>query len=127
MVSRVTDTGSRSYPRYGGRGITIHPDWLNFDVFYRDMGEAPSEKHTVDRIDNEKGYGPGNCRWATSHEQARNRRTNRFVRIGDQVMCLADAACVLGVRRQRISEWLKAGKLIEVERPAIQNIQTEAA
>lgn len=68
---------SRQYPDYGGRGISYDPRWSSYDVFISDMGVRPSVLHTLDRIDNDKGYNKNNCRWATKQEQAFNRRKRK--------------------------------------------------
>lgn len=75
MWTRCTNPNHRSYHNYGGRGITIDARWKDFTAFYADMGERPSAKHSIDRVNNNCGYGPDNCRWATMAEQLRNRRT----------------------------------------------------
>lgn len=75
MKQRCLNGRHAQYEDYGGRGITICPEWLkSFHNFYRDMGQRPSERHSLDRIENNGNYDPANCRWATSEQQNRNRR-----------------------------------------------------
>lgn len=74
MRERVTNENSLHFDRYGGRGITICDRWLNsFEAFYSDMGSRPSLEYSIDRINNDGNYEPGNCKWSTDIEQARNR------------------------------------------------------
>lgn len=73
MKTRCSNENINSYDRYGGRGIKVCDRWLNsFENFYRDMGSRPGESYSIDRINNDGNYEPGNCRWATAAEQVRN-------------------------------------------------------
>ena len=76
MIQRCTNPRSQSWDLYGARGITVSDRWKTFEAFLADMGECPRGL-SIDRIDNDRGYEPDNCRWVTPLEQARNRRTTR--------------------------------------------------
>lgn len=90
IKTRCLNKNDKSYPQYGGSGITVSSDWMTFENFYEDMGDPPSPKHSIDRIDNNKGYCKGNCRWATAKEQSRNQRTNLVITYQGQTKCLSD-------------------------------------
>ena len=109
MIQRCTDKNHRSYPAYGGRGITICEKWMDFRNFYEDMGDPPTEKHTIDRIDNDKGYFPDNCRWASKEDQANNRRSNKMITFQGITLTQRNWEKFLNVPEKRIYAWLKKG------------------
>lgn len=93
MIRRCYDPANRAYHNYGGRGITVCDRWReNFANFYADMGDPPSNEHTLDRINNDLGYSPENCRWATRKQQTRNTRRNRKITWQGETKSIADWA-----------------------------------
>jgi hypothetical protein len=77
MLGRCCNTQNRAFQDYGGRGISVCARWMDFWNFVSDMGSKPSPHHSIDRIDNDGDYEPGNCRWATATEQTHNQRLKR--------------------------------------------------
>jgi hypothetical protein len=93
MKARCLNPKDCNFKHYGGRGITICPEWINnFETFLKDMGERPSPNHSIDRINVNGNYEPSNCRWATIHEQANNRRSNRIFTLNGKSQTLTQWA-----------------------------------
>lgn len=91
MKGRCSNPKNEDYPRYGGRGISVCDRWKeSFSDFYADMGDPPTKSHTLDRVNNELGYSPENCRWATRKEQNRNTRRNHWVEWRGESKTLAE-------------------------------------
>jgi hypothetical protein len=104
MVNRCTMPANPAYRHYGGRGITCCQRWLDsFQAFFQDMGKRPSLKHSIDRIDNDKGYEPGNVRWATRVQQARNTRRNVFLEWNGRRMTVVEWSNEVGL--DRVTLW----------------------
>lgn len=109
MRRRCFNSKSKNFHWYGGRGITVCQRWSIYANFLADMGRRPSAAHSLDRIDNNGNYEPGNCRWATWKEQERNRRDNRILQHGEQSKPLSQWADEYGLRqdtfRRRIDKY----------------------
>lgn len=100
MKSRCYRKNNDSYSIYGGRGIKVCDRWKHsFDNFLKDMGDRPSINHSIDRIDNDKGYSPYNCRWATQIEQENNKRNNKKYFYNDEFLTLAEISRRLNINR----------------------------
>jgi hypothetical protein len=108
MISRCTNQNSNRYHTHGGRGIKVCSRWLSFENFFADMGTKP-ENLSLDRIDNNGDYEPSNCRWATSSEQAVNRRSTRMFDYGGESLCLKSLAQKVGIKRLTLTKRLKCG------------------
>jgi hypothetical protein len=74
MLQRCNNPNRHNYKNYGGRGISVCERWSDYATFLMDMGRKPSPKHSIERIDNDAGYLPSNCKWATPKEQKANQR-----------------------------------------------------
>ena len=112
MVRRCTNPKDNVYDRYGGRGITVCEAWLSYDRFFEwAMSAGYSEGLTIDRIDNDQGYFPANCRWADRKVQTRN--TSRNVYVGDE--CVAQIAERVGMPYSTVYERYKRGYISDEE------------
>lgn len=103
IVDRCTRPTSGEWHNYGARGITICDEWReNAAAFLEHIGPRPSAQHQIDRIDNERGYEPGNVRWVTRKENCRNTRRNRWVEFLGRRMTLAEAIELSGLSGNRV-------------------------
>jgi len=99
IKQRCLNPKSASYHNYGGRGITISDEWLSFEKFLEDMGEAP-EGFSIERIDNDKGYFKENCKWATREEQNLNKRyVNKTTGMRNISYSKRDESYLVGIMR----------------------------
>lgn len=112
MVRRCTKPSHPAWKDYGGRGIAVCDRWMDFSHFVQDMGERPTDRHTLDRVDNDKSYSPGNCRWATMSEQARNRRQpqSRKSAIRIDGLTLRQFAAKHGIKHSTLKRRYRQGK-----------------
>ena len=114
MRLRCTNPKHAAYPAYGGRGITVCARWLaSPQAFLDDMGPKPSPHHELDRIDNNRGYEPGNCRWATRKTNDRNRRNNRLLDFRGERLALAEWCERLNLPRDTVRKRLESGRSVE--------------
>lgn len=101
MIQRCTNPNNKDYHNYGGRGITVCKEWLEFSNFYKDMGECP-KRRSIDRINNDGNYYKENCRWATSEEQGSNKRNNYMITFDNKTQCVAQWSRETGIHEQTL-------------------------
>lgn len=116
MVARCENKNFRQYASYGGRGIRVCDRWRRgngiksgFECFAEDMGERPSKKHSLDRIDNDGNYEPGNCRWATKEVQQNNMRSNVRIETNGKTLTMTQWARELGINPRSLIKRLRRG------------------
>lgn len=108
MQTRCFNKTAPAYKHYGARGITVCERWRTFDNFLADMGAKPA-RCSIDRIDVNGNYEPGNCRWATSKEQSRNKRNTGVVMHRGALVPSVDVSVSLGAERHLVAERLAKG------------------
>ena len=116
MKSRCFNQNDNFFGNYGGRGITVCERWVNgaetktgFQCFVEDMGDRPTPKHSLERIDNDGPYSKENCKWATKSQQARNRRNNRLVPYKGREISMAEFCDRTGFRYVALNSRLGKG------------------
>jgi len=114
MLARCNNPTNKLYWMYGSVGITVAPQWTEFKTFLRDMGYRPSLLYSLDRWPNNDGnYEPGNVRWATAEEQARNRRNNLFLTFNGRKQLAIEWAEELGIKYVTLFGRLARGMSVE--------------
>lgn len=114
MKQRCLNSQAPNYELYGGRGIKICDRWIHsFENFLEDMGEKPSEKHSIDRIDVNGNYEPSNCRWATNDEQQNNKRNSVKEMVNGNLYSFRELSCLYNIKESRIRNWRRRGLNIE--------------
>jgi hypothetical protein len=116
IKQRCNNLNNASYNSYGGRGIHIYPAWeKDFKAFYEYIGEPPNytERWSIERIDNSKGYEPNNIKWALPKEQASNKRTNIWISHDGKELTIEQWADLLGISSTTIINRRKDGKSVE--------------
>jgi hypothetical protein len=114
IIQRCSNEKSKYFHHYGGRGITVCEEWQkDFAQFLKDMGRRPSSNHSIERIDNSKGYSAENCKWAIMKEQCRNKRSNVWLDDGSETLCLADMGKKHGIKIPTLHNRLKRGMTVQ--------------
>lgn len=114
MLDRCNRATETSYKDYGGRGIKVCQEWTDdFGAFLREVGRRPSRAYSIERINVNGNYEPGNCRWATWPEQARNKRSNRIVSFDGKETTLVEASELAGIPYKTVKGRLAHGWSVE--------------
>lgn len=109
IKQRCGNPTNPSFKDYGGRGISIFPEWNKTPKSFMEyLGPRPSKRHSIERIDNSGNYEPGNVRWATTSEQQRNKRNNRTITAFGKSMLVVEWAEFHGINKERLYSRLNA-------------------
>lgn len=110
LITRCHNPRHKSFRYYGGRGIRVCDRWReSFVAFLEDMGPRPSPEMTIDRIDNDRGYEPGNCRWATAEEQQNNCRKTIRIYYDGKLQPLRPLCRRLGLSHKAVMRFIERG------------------
>jgi hypothetical protein len=109
MIQRCTNPKNAAWVNYGGRGILVCERWRKFEEFFKDMGNRPGKGFDLDRIDNEKGYEPSNCRWVSRKSNLNNRRASFLICIDGVTKTAAEWAEIAGLERHLVGNRYKRG------------------
>jgi len=113
MKQRCANRNHKHWQRYGGRGIKVCERWLkSYSLFLQDMGRRPGHEYSIERIDNDGNYEPGNCKWATAKQQQRNRRDTRRITFHNKTLCAADWARELNLPITTFKRRLSKGLIL---------------
>jgi len=113
MKARCLNPNNIFYYNYGGRGITVCNEWMDFKNFYKDMGSKPTLGHSIERINNNGNYEKSNCKWATRDIQDRNRRNNVYIEYKGEKFILCDLAKKFNLNHQTLKARLNKGMILE--------------
>lgn len=127
MLKRCHNPNSSHYHNYGGRGVSVCEEWReSFELFYTHIGPRPSTAHSVDRIDNNLGYQPGNVRWSTDIEQANNKRNTTRLSYNNMTMTLREWSEYTGIKlrslRCRVDRGWSAERILTTPIPISSNL-----
>lgn len=119
IKQRCLNPTDKAFKDYGARGITVFTPWIkSFESFYAEVGQRPSASHSIDRINNDGNYEPGNCRWATHAEQQRNKRDNVRIHFNGETKTVVEWAEITGISAdtiyQRVGRGLPVDKILDL-------------
>ncbi len=112
MLQRCKNQNCAAYKDYGGRGIKVCEEWLDFSNFLHDMGEAPGNLQ-IDRQDNDLGYFKGNCRWVTPQQNSMNRRSNRKYEFQGSLLTITEVSVLTGILVGTLESRIRYGWTLE--------------
>jgi len=114
MMARCYNKNHHAYKNYGGRGIIVCERWLDFALFYEDMGNRPSGRFSLDRIEINGNYFKQNCKWSNDFEQARNRRDSVYFELNGERRTIPEWSEITGISRETLRGRIQNGWPIDV-------------